>query len=117
MRSTQLSTRDQRAEVALPRLLCKAARPASPPVERNAGLEAYTPDLRRQQGVEHTRAETYLLMTLREQPCHITHSTGQSHMINASRNDKPKSAAAPPYTEERPEHPRAEDGRLIGDGP
>ena len=97
--------------------ICEAAQLASSPIERSAGLEAYTPDLRRQQGVEHTRAETYLLMTPREQPCRVTHSTGQSHMINASRNDKPKSAAAPPYTEERPELPRAEDSRFTGDGP
>ena len=77
----------------------------------------YTPDHRRQQGVEHTRAETYLLKTSHKQPWYITRSTGQSHMINASGNDKPKSAAAPPYTEEGPEPPRAEDGRIIGDGP
>ena len=82
----RLSTRDQRAEVALPRLICEAARPASSPVERNAGLEAYTPDLRRQQGVEHARAETYLLKASREQPWYVARSTEQSHMTNASRN-------------------------------
>ena len=68
VRSARLSTRDQHAEVAIPRLICKAARPVSLPVEQNAGLEAYTPDLRRQQGIEHTRADTYLPMTLHEQP-------------------------------------------------
>ena len=82
----RLSTRDQRAEVARPRQICEAAQPASSPVEQNAGLEAYTLDLRHQQGVEHTRAETYLLKTSHKQPWHIACSTEQSHMTNASRN-------------------------------
>ena len=75
--------------VALPRQICEAAQLASSSVEQNAGLEAYTPDHRRQQGVEHTRAETYLLMTPREQPWYIARSTGQSHMTNASKMKNP----------------------------